>query len=88
MEGVPNVESFEGWHTLRDEAPARAQELIGHIEDFERMDKAAQVEALQGIFDSLALNNENRYIAREVARVQALVQEHMRHEQEVHRLTA
>lgn len=85
---MSNVESFEEWKKLRDEAPARAHELIGNIEDFDVMSKEAQVDALQKVLEGLPSDNKNRFLAREVARVQAIIQEHIRHEHELMRMAA
>lgn len=83
-----NVESFEEWKKLRDEASARAQELIAGIEGFYVMAREAQVAELQRKIDTLSSDNKNRFLAKEVAREQAKIQEQIRHERELMRIAA
>lgn len=87
-EGMSNVESFEEWKKLRDEAPAGAERLIADIPGFYVMAREVQVVELQKKIDALSSDNKNRFLAKEVAREQAKIQEHIRHERELARIAA
>lgn len=64
-----NVEDFSLYKMLRDEAPQKAEELIAQIEGYADMDLDAKIEALIAKEEELIEGgNENRFIAKEVAR--------------------
>ena len=94
-EGVPhqpkaeareNIESLNDWWTLRAEAPQKANEIIASIENFGVISPEEQMAALDVYIEALAAHNENRYIARELARFRAVIGEEARHQREMIRL--
>ncbi len=83
MEGLQNIESAEydsKWRDLKREAVAEAKERIAGIKGFSDMEYEEQVTTLNALLDELAEQNKNRFIASEVARQLALIEENRRHE--------
>lgn len=68
MSRMESVESTDAWRELREQAPAQAAELIASIPDFEEMDSDTQIATLEAHIETLSHDNDNRFIAKEVAR--------------------
>ncbi len=71
MEGISRVESVEDndvWRELREQAPAQAAELIHSIPDFEEMGTETQIATLETHIEALSHDNDNRFLAKEIAR--------------------
>lgn len=71
MEGISRVESVEDndvWRELKEQAPTQAAEHIAGIPDFEDMDADTQIATLEAYIETLSNNNDNRFIAKEIAR--------------------
>lgn len=81
MEGknFENAENNAEWKKLKDEAPTKATELISKIEGFDSLAYEAQVDALNALLDTLVEDNDNRFVAREVARTLEVIKETERH---------
>jgi len=73
-----NVEELEEWRMLKDEAPHKAEELIAQIEGYADMDLNLKIEALNAKEEELLEGgNENRFIAKEVARQREMLKAQM-----------
>ncbi len=68
VEAVENVENLSEWRELKDQAPAQAESLIGSINNFSELEIADQVLALHELLGALAEDNQNRYVANEIAK--------------------
>lgn len=84
MEGIPTFEKvIQGadWRERKAEAPKQAEDLIAGIEGFVDMSAVEKKAALGALIDQLAdEGNENRFVAREIARQQAILEEEERHQ--------
>jgi hypothetical protein len=58
----------DGWHQLREEAPLQAEALIGAIHGYEDMTAQEQLEELRTLLGRLTHDNDNRFIAEEIAK--------------------
>ena len=73
MEGIQknsaeSVEKIKDWRELIKESPAKAKELISGITGFDSMEHSGKITALTELVDTLLEDNNNRYIAGEIAR--------------------
>ncbi len=79
LENETNLENLTEWRSLKEQAPAQAEELVNNIAGFETLSSVARVEVLQEILNELVNDNANRFVAEEVAKKISLVIEEDRH---------
>ncbi len=91
MEGMSQAESIEStdvWRELREQAPAQAAELIASIPDFEEMNTDTQIATLEAHIETLASENKNRFLAKEIARTIEIIRAESVYENRLHALAA
>jgi hypothetical protein len=75
-----NVEVLADWRSLKENAPRGATERIEHIAGYASMEVEEKMQALATLIEALfEEGNHNRYIANEVARTHAYLEEEQRH---------
>ncbi len=90
MEGMSRSESVENdvWRELKEQAPAQAAELIASIPGFEEMNADTQIATLETHIETLANENKNRFLAKEIARTIEIIRAEDVYENRLHALAA
>lgn len=79
LKSAEQREEISNWRELKEQAVAAADARILNIEGFNTMSSEEKVWALDVLLDELSEDNENRYIAREVALRGEQLKEVVRH---------
>ncbi len=64
---VENIEALDKWRELKTMAPMQAEHEIKNIEGFDDMNVVEQIASLRTLLETLANDNQNRFVAEIIA---------------------